>query len=92
MLERRAKLRARAAVPGLARFAVAAPEVPCVVLDFSSVGACVAFAVGLSPPRLFDLRIGLDPKPSAVRVVWRRPDRVGVALLKPRAAPDVVPG
>ena len=92
MVERRVKLRARAAVPGRAVFAIATTEVPCVVLDFSAEGACLTFAEGVAPPRSFDLHIGLDPEPCTVRVVWRRPDRLGVAFLKPRAVPDVVLG
>ncbi|GAB6971914.1 PilZ domain-containing protein [Methylobacterium phyllosphaerae] len=92
MLERRTKLRAHAAVPGRAIFSMATAEASCVVVDFSAAGACVRFAEGVSPPRLFNLHIGPDPEPCAVRVVWRRAAHVGVAFLKARAAPDVVPG
>jgi hypothetical protein len=92
MLERRAKLRAHTALPGHAAFATLDAEVACTILDFSSVGACLTFEDGVAVPRLFALRIGLDPDVYEVRVVWRRPDRLGVAFLNPRAIPDVVAG
>ncbi len=92
MLERREKQRAKTALPGSAAFARAAAETPCVVLNLSGRGACVAFAPDMEVPRVFELRIGRDPKVQTVRVIWRRTNTVGVAFLSPRAVPDVVPG
>lgn len=92
MLERRAKYRAKTALPGSAAFARAAAETPCVVLNLSGRGACVAFAPDVQTPRVFELRIGPDPELQTVRVVWRRTNTVGVAFLAPRSVPDVIPG
>lgn len=92
MLERRAKYRANTALPGSAAFARAQAEVQCVVLNLSGHGACVAFAPDAEVPRVFELRIGHDPKVQTVRVIWRRTNTVGVAFLAPRAVPDVIPG
>ena len=92
MLERRVKHRARTALPGAAAFAKAANEVPCVVLNLSVHGACVAFAPDMEVPRVFELQIGRDPKRQTVRVVWRRTNMVGVGFLSPRVAPDVMAG
>lgn len=93
MFERRSKLRAKVALPGHAAFPSAAAEVRCVVINLSNVGACISFPTGVPVPRLFSLRIGLDPKPHEMRVIWRRESDVGVAFLAPRAnVPDVIPG
>ena len=58
MLERREKQRAKTALPGSSAFARAAAETPCVVLNLSGRGACVAFAPDMEVPRMFELRIG----------------------------------
>ncbi|GLS74655.1 PilZ domain-containing protein [Methylobacterium tardum] len=92
MLERRAKYRAKTALPGSAAFTRATGETPCVVLNLSSRGACVAFAPDADVPRVFELRIGPAPEMQTVRVIWRRTNTVGVAFLAPRAAPDVIAG
>ena len=93
MLDRRVKYRARVALPGAAAFAKAAADVPCVVLNLSGCGACVAFAPGTEMPRMFGLRIGSAAEMQTVRVVWRRTNTVGVAFLAPRAnVPDVIHG
>lgn len=93
MEERRAKLRAKVALPGHAAFPSAAAEVQCLVLNVSNIGACLSFPAGVPVPRMFDLRIGADPKPHAVRVAWRRASDVGVAFLASRiGTPDVIPG
>ncbi|MCJ2016948.1 PilZ domain-containing protein [Methylobacterium sp. E-065] len=92
MLERRIKYRANVALPGVAAFAKAAADVPCVVLNLSSRGACVAFAPDTEMPRVFELRVGKDPNSQTVRIVWRRTNTVGVAFLAPRVVPDVLPG
>ena len=68
-------------------------EVRCIVMNHSPIGACLAFATDLVVPRYFDLAIGQEPFPSAVRVVWRRETSVGVAYAAPRSGiPDVIPG
>jgi hypothetical protein len=90
--ERRVKHRANTAQAGGAAFSKVGAEVPCAVLNFSSEGACVAFAPGTEVPRLFALRIGREPTMQAVRVVWRRTNTVGLAFIAPRVAPDVLPG
>ncbi|MBE7157764.1 MAG: PilZ domain-containing protein [Rhodospirillales bacterium] len=90
MLERRAKHRAKVALPGCAVFAKLG-DAPCVVLNLSVHGACIAFAPGTEIPRSFELRIGPDSKRQGVRVVWRRSNTVGVAFLEARNAPDVMP-
>ena len=93
MEERRAKLRAKVGLTGHAAFPSAAAEVPCLVINLSNIGACLSFPAGMPVPRMFDLRIGVDPKPYAVRVAWRRAGDVGVAFVVSRAqAPDVIPG
>jgi len=93
VIERRAKHRANTTQSGCAAFPKAAAEVPCAVLNFSSQGACVAFAPGTAVPRFFDLRISRDPKLQAVRVVWQRANMVGVTFLAPKAdVPDVIHG
>lgn len=91
MLERRVKHRAKIALPGAALFAKSGDEA-CVVLNMSVIGACLAFAPGTAIPPWFTLRIGRDPEPQTVRVVWRRQHTVGVAFARPRIAPDVLPG
>ncbi len=92
MLERRVKHRARTALPGAAAFAKVADEIPCVVTNISVQGACIAFAPGTEVPRMFELRVGRDPHPQTVRIVWRRTNMVGVAFVTPRSVPDVLPG
>ncbi|MGU3665097.1 PilZ domain-containing protein [Methylobacterium sp. A49B] len=93
MEERRAKLRAKVALTGHAAFPSAAAEVRCLVINVSNIGACLSFPSGVPVPRMFNLRIGPDPKPHAVRVAWRRASDVGVAFLASRArTPDVIPG
>ncbi|WP_409567514.1 PilZ domain-containing protein [Methylobacterium sp. J-030] len=92
MLERRAKYRAKTALPGGAVFAKVADETPCVIVNMSAHGACIAFAPGTDIPRVFGLRIGRDGTQQTARIVWRRTNTVGVAFVVPRAVPDVLPG
>jgi hypothetical protein len=92
VFERRAKYRAKTALPGSAALVKAAADTPCVVLNLSAYGACIAFAPDAEVPRLFQLSVGPDPALQTVRVIWRRANTVGVAFLAPRAAPDVMPG
>ncbi|WP_192707109.1 PilZ domain-containing protein [Methylobacterium sp. OAE515] len=93
MHERRWKLRADTAVSGRAAFAGSEHDVGCMALNFSPVGACLAFPAGTTVPRYFDLVLGLEPAPSPVRVVWRQAERVGVAFQDARPhVPDVMPG
>ncbi|WP_409566929.1 PilZ domain-containing protein [Methylobacterium sp. J-048] len=93
MFERRGKLRAKAVVPGRAALPGIDKAVRCIALDFSPSGACLLFPDGTTVPRMFELALGHEPAASAVRVVWRREDRVGVAFMAPRVnVPDVVPG
>ncbi|WP_370693846.1 PilZ domain-containing protein [Methylobacterium sp. NEAU K] len=93
MQQRREKLRVQATVEGRASLPGREADVRCIVLNFSPIGACLAFSAGTTVPRVFDLAIGAEPAASTVRVVWRREDVVGVAFLAPRArVPDVIPG
>lgn len=93
MHERRLKLRADTSVIARAAFDGAEHDVGCIALNFSPIGACLAFPAGTSVPRHFDLVLGLEPAPSPVRVVWRRDDTVGVAFTDARPrVPDVIPG
>ncbi|WP_210034766.1 PilZ domain-containing protein [Methylobacterium sp. PvR107] len=92
MLERRAKRRAKTALPGSATFARVAAETRCVILNLSGRGACIAFAPDVAVPRVFELQIGRDPERQIVRVVWRRANMVGVGFMAPRAVPDVIAG
>lgn len=90
MADNRGKVRARATTPGSASFDTAGLETPCTVLDLSSTGACLTFRAGVTVPASFGLRIGSERKAQRVEVRWRRADRIGVAFLEPRAAPDVM--
>lgn len=92
MAENRAKLRARAVTPGQAFFGKDAVGVSCMVLDLSGTGACLTFRAGVAVPAAFSLRIGQERRAYAVEVRWRKPDRIGVAFLEPRDAPDVFAG
>lgn len=87
------KLRADTTVSGRAAFAGFEHDVGCMALNFSPVGACLAFPAGTTVPRFFDLVLGMEPAPSPVRVIWRREDTVGVAFQDARThVPDVIPG
>ncbi len=90
MADNRGKVRARATTPGSASFDKADAEIPCTVLDLSSTGACLTFRNGVTVPNAFGLRIGSERRAHRVEVRWRRADRIGVAFLEPRAAPDVM--
>ena len=93
MYERRGKLRVTATIEGHASFPGIDTDTRCIVTNFSPVGACLSFTPGVTVPRMFELAIGQEPIASAVRVVWRRQDLVGVAFQATRAnVPDVVPG
>jgi hypothetical protein len=93
MQNRRAKLRVEATIEGRVAFPGLDAELRCIVTNHSPVGACLAFAPSLAVPSHFDLAIGQEPFPSAVRVVWRRKGVVGVAYAAPRSGvPDVIPG
>lgn len=93
MLERRAKLRAKIALPGHAAFPGAAAGVRCLVVNLSTIGACLSFGTGTRVPKHFSLRIGVDRESYPVRVAWRRESDVGVAFVAPRAGvPDVIHG
>lgn len=91
MLNRRSKQRANIALPVTASFA-SSGEWPCIALNLSAAGACVAFAPGTHIPQFFELRLDGKLKLESVRVVWRRGHTVGVGFLKERAAPEVYPG
>jgi len=93
MYERRGKLRVTATIEGHASFPGINTDARCIVTNFSPVGACLSFAPGVTVPRMFELAIGQEPVASAVRVVWRREDLVGVAYTTARSqVPDVIPG
>ncbi|MFC6791953.1 PilZ domain-containing protein [Methylobacterium komagatae] len=91
MLNRRTKERAQIALPMTAAF-TSSGEWPCVALNLSAAGACVAFAPGTHVPQYFELRVSEKAKPQTVRVVWRRGHTVGVGFMKERPSPDVYRG
>lgn len=92
MADKRTKLRAHAATPGLAILDNAGTTAPCTILDLSGTGACLTFRSGVIVPTAFALRVGAERKACRVEVRWRRAERIGVEFIEPRVVPDVMPG
>jgi hypothetical protein len=90
MIERRSKRRSKIALAGSASFPKDSIERPCVILNLSAIGACVAFAPNVEIPRMFELRAGPNTGLMTVRTIWKRSNTVGVAYVVQRVAPDVI--
>ncbi len=80
MVERRREPRCRSILGATIAFARRHCAMDCVVRNISERGAMIVFPHSAVTPREFSLRIPHRDETHSAKVVWRRHDRVGLAL------------
>jgi hypothetical protein len=88
MNERRREPRQRSLLGATISFGRRQCAMDCVVRNISAGGAMLAFAHSAITPRQFSLTLPRREETYSARVIWRRHDRLGVAL-SPAETADV---
>jgi hypothetical protein len=78
--ERRHHDRLRVRMPATIVFGRGSAAVDCVVLDFSTGGACLEIKIPIGIPDEFELTISHSDIIHPCLVVWRKPRRLGIAF------------
>jgi hypothetical protein len=88
-VERRKLPRHRTLKAGLIAFNSAA-TIECRVRNLSEIGACLEVASQVGIPDEFMLVVEHEQLKKKCRVIWRKPDRLGVEFAAEASAPDLV--
>jgi hypothetical protein len=87
-VERRKIPRHRTLKAGLIAFNRAA-AIECRVRNLSTIGACLDVASQIGIPDEFTLVIEHEGLKKKCRVIWRKPNRLGVEFLAEKLTPDI---